>query len=117
MGTDPIYARTRRFMQRVPGHPCCNMCPAPFGGIGGPLMRLMGRRRWPKNPKYCGICFRLLEEQHGGAEIVVTDVSASAAGFDGSALEHRRLELKGKSVATDVIVIPVGREASVAIGP
>ena len=255
MGTDPIYARTRRFMQRVPGHPRCKMCAAPFGGIGGPLMRLMGRRRWPKNPKYCGICFRLLEEQHGGAEIecsllfadvrgsttlaegitpaafsrlmarfyetatavlverdaivdkfvgdevmalfipavageeharraveaaqallratghgdsdgpwlpvgagvhtgtafvgsvgdtllaeitalgdvvntaarlassaaggeiLVTDVAASAAGFDGSALEHRQLELKGKSVATDVIVIPVGREASVAIGP
>ena len=38
MGTDPIYARTRRFMQRVPGHPRCKMCAAPFGGIGGPLI-------------------------------------------------------------------------------
>src|SRR5438876_6957905 len=35
MGTDPVYARTRRFMQRVPGHPRCKMCAAPFGGIGG----------------------------------------------------------------------------------
>ena len=250
MGTDPVYARTRRFMQRVPGHPRCKMCAAPFGGLGGPLMRLMGRRRWAKNPKYCGICFRLLEEQHGGAEIecsllfadirgsttlaegispakfsrlmarfyetasdvlverdaivdkfvgdevmaifnpavageqhaqravdaaqallratghtdaggpwlpvgagvhtgtafvgsvgetiqaeitalgdvvntaarlassaaggevLVTEAAAAAAGLDVSALEHRQLELKGKSLATDVIVIPVGREVS-----
>jgi len=217
-------------------------------------MRLMGRRRWAKNPKYCGICFRLLEEQHGGAEIecsllfadvrgsttmaeaitpaafsrlmarfyetatavlverdaivdkfvgdevmalfipavageqharravdaaqallratghedsagpwlpvgagvhtgtafvgsigetiqaeitalgdvvntaarlassaaggeiLVTDAAALAAGFDASALEHRQLELKGKSLATDVIVIPVGREAGISAG-
>jgi len=248
MGTDPVYARTRRFMQRVPGHPRCKMCAAPFGGLGGPLMRLMGRRRWAKNPKYCGVCFRLLQEQHGGAEIdcsllfadvrgsttmaegitpaafsrlmarfyetasavlverdaivdkfvgdevmalfipavagdqharravdaaqallratghedsggpwlpvgagvhtgtafvgsvgdtlqaeitalgdvvntaahlassaaggevLVTEAAAAAAGLDASALEHRQLDLKGKSLATDVIVIPVGRE-------
>jgi len=248
IGTDPVYARTRRFMQRVPGHPRCKMCAAPFGGLGGPLMRLMGRRRWAKNPKYCGVCFRLLQEQHGGAEIdcsllfadvrgsttmaegitpaafsrlmarfyetasavlverdaivdkfvgdevmalfipavagdqharravdaaqallratghedsggpwlpvgagvhtgtafvgsvgdtlqaeitalgdgvntaarlassaaggevLVTEAAAAAAGLDASALEHRQLELKGKSLATDVIVIPVGRE-------
>ena len=250
MGTDPVYARNRRFMQRVPGHPRCKMCAAPFGGLGGPLMRLMGRRRWAKNPKYCRFCFRLLQEQHGGAEIecsllfadvrgsttmaegitpaafsrsmarfyetaaavlverdaivdkfvgdevmalfipavageqharraveaaqallratghadargpwlpvgagvhsgnafvgsvgdtlqaeltalgdvvntaarlasaaargevLVTDAAASAAGLDVSALEHRQLELKGKSLPTDVIVIQVGREIS-----
>jgi len=80
MGTDPVYARTRRFMQRVPGHPRCKMCAAPFGGLGGPLMRLMGRRRWPKNPKYCGICFRLLQDQHGGAEIECSLLFADVRG-------------------------------------
>ena len=80
MGTDPVYARTRRFMQRVPGHPRCKMCAAPFGGLGGPLMRLMGRRRWAKNPKYCGICFRLLEDEHGGAEIECSLLFADVRG-------------------------------------
>jgi len=254
MGTDPQYARTRRLLQRVPGHPRCKMCAAPFGGIGAPLMRMVGRRRWAKNPKYCGSCFRVLEEHHGGAEIecsllfadvrgstamaegispadfsrlmarfyetasevlverdaivdkfvgdevmalfipavageqharravdaaqallratghadatgpwlpvgagvhtgtafvgsvgetiqaeitalgdvvntaarlassaaggeiLVTDAAATAAGLEASALEHRQLELKGKSLATDVVVVPVGREIGVAPG-
>jgi adenylate cyclase len=219
--------------------------------MAAPLVRLMGRRRWPKNPKYCGACFSMLQANHGGAEIecsllfadirgsttlaegitaaqfsklmarfyevatdalverdaivdkfvgdavmaifipavageqharraidaaqallratghegatgrwlpggagvhtgradvgslgatwqteitalgdvvntaarlassaaggevLVTDAAASAAGLDASALEHRQLELKGKSLATDVIVIPVGREVAV----
>jgi adenylate cyclase len=80
MGTDPVYARTRRFMQRVPGHPRCKMCAAPFGGLGAPLMRIMGRRRWSKNPKYCGSCFRLLQEQHGGAEIECSLLFADVRG-------------------------------------
>src|SRR5207248_321480 len=43
-------------------------------------MRLMGRRRWPKNPKYCGICFRLLQDQHGGAEIECSLLFADVRG-------------------------------------
>jgi adenylate cyclase len=250
LGTSPEYARMRRLLQRVPGHPRCKMCAAPFGGIGAPFMRLVGRKRWAKNPKYCGACFSMLQANHGGAEIectllfadvrgsttlaegispadfsrlmarfyetamgvlverdaivdkfvgdevmalfipavageqhaqraidaaqallratghedvagpwlpvgagvhtgtafvgsvgenlqaeitalgdvvntaarlassaaggeiLVTEAAASAAGFDASAREHRQLELKGKSLATDVMVIPVGREAA-----
>ena len=251
LGTAPQYARARRFFQRVPGHPRCKMCAVPFGGIGAPFMRMLGHRRWAKNPKYCGACFSLLQANHGGAEIecsllfadvrgsttlaegisparfsrlmarfyetaaavlverdaivdkfvgdevmalfipavageqharravdaaqallratgheeaagpwlpvgagvhtgtafvgsvgetlqteitalgdvvntaarlassaaggeiLVTDAAAAAAGFDASALEHRQLELKGKSLATDVIVISVGRDVAV----
>ena len=35
-------------------------------------MGLAGHRRWPKNPKYCAGCFRLLSENRGGAEIECT---------------------------------------------
>jgi adenylate cyclase len=45
------------------------MCNAPFGGIGGMVMPLLGHGRWPKNPKYCAGCFRMLRANHGGAEI------------------------------------------------
>jgi adenylate cyclase len=32
-------------------------------------MRLVGKGPWPRNPKYCGSCFKQLTEHHGGAEI------------------------------------------------
>jgi len=109
MGTDPVYARTRRFMQRVPGHPRCKMCAAPFGGLGGPLMRLMGRRRWAKNPKYCGICFRLLEDEHGGAEIecslLFADVRGSTTMAEGiTPAAFSRSMARFYETASDVLV-------------
>jgi adenylate cyclase len=56
------------------------MCGAPFGGIGHQLMRLVGRVRWPKNPKYCGICFDALSRWHGGAEIDASFLFADVRG-------------------------------------
>jgi adenylate cyclase len=32
-------------------------------------MRLRGHARWPKNPKYCAGCFRMLSHARGGAEV------------------------------------------------
>ncbi len=59
----------RRLMRHLPADPRCKLCAAPFGGIGGPLMRLAGKRPWPRNPKFCSQCFRQLTDHHGGAEI------------------------------------------------
>ena len=46
-------------------------------------MRLLGRPRWGKNPKYCRFCFTVLETQHGGAEIgcslLFADIRGSTA--------------------------------------
>jgi adenylate cyclase len=58
-----------RLMRHLPADPRCKLCAAPFGGIGGRLMRLVGKRPWPKNPKFCSQCFRQLTEHHGGAEV------------------------------------------------
>ncbi len=70
-------------MRRLPGTPRCNFCSAPFGGVGAPMARLLGRRPWVKNPRYCSTCFMLLEHQHGGAEIdcslLFADVRGSTA--------------------------------------
>ena len=42
----------------------------------------------------------------GPGEILVTDAAASAAGLQGDAgREHRRLELRGKTASTDVVVL------------
>src|SRR2546425_13145165 len=62
LGTDPQMARTRARLKHLPSEPRCKMCAAPFGGIGYPLMRILGRDRWTKNPKYCRNCFNVLAQ-------------------------------------------------------
>ena len=71
-GTHPSIRVGRRLFRRLPGEPRCKLCAAPLGGAASPLMRLIGKGAWPKNPKYCGSCFGLLSEHHGGAEIEKT---------------------------------------------
>jgi adenylate cyclase len=43
-------------------------------------MRLIGKGAWAKNPKYCGSCFGLLSEHHGGAEIECSLMFADVRG-------------------------------------
>ncbi len=43
-------------------------------------MRLVGRDRWAKNPKYCGNCFDVLSRMHGGAEIEASFLFADVRG-------------------------------------
>ena len=61
------------------------MCAAPFAGIGGLVMPLLGHARWPKNPKYCTGCYRSLRENHGGAEIECSLIFADVRGSTGLA--------------------------------
>jgi hypothetical protein len=69
MGTDPRWKRNYGIFRRLPGHDRCHICAIPFTGVVAPLGRLLGRARWPKNPRYCGACFTVLEVARGGAEI------------------------------------------------
>ncbi len=80
VGTDPRYAKTRAWLKHIPSEPRCKMCAAPFGGPGRPFMRLLGRNRWSKNPKYCGNCFNVLSTMHGGAEIEASFLFADVRG-------------------------------------
>jgi adenylate cyclase len=95
-GTEPRYARTRTLLRRVPGTPRCKMCAAPFGQPGHILMRLVGRNRWSKNPEYCGICFRVLEAQHGGAEIDASFLFADVRGSTSIAEGISATEFRGR---------------------
>lgn len=77
----------RRLYSHIPRAPRCKLCAAPFHGFGRPLMRLMGRGPWPKNPKFCSSCFKQLTEHHGGAEIdcslMFADVRGSTSMAEG----------------------------------
>jgi adenylate cyclase len=61
--------RLRHFWRMLPGSPRCKLCTAPFGAPTGPLLRLIGKGRWPGNPNYCRWCFRDIYNHRGGAEV------------------------------------------------
>jgi adenylate cyclase len=56
------------------------MCAAPFSAPFSPLMRAMGKGRWPKNPSYCKQCFRHLLDHRGGSEIACSLLFADVRG-------------------------------------
>ena len=79
-GTTPGFAAGHRWFRRIPSSPRCKLCAAPFGGIGAPLMGLIDRGPWDKNPTICGFCFKQLERGHGGADIELTLLFADIRG-------------------------------------
>ncbi|HEU4571197.1 MAG TPA: adenylate/guanylate cyclase domain-containing protein [Candidatus Limnocylindrales bacterium] len=109
LGTDPRYRRARSIFKRIPSEPRCKMCAAPFGAPGSIVARLTGRDRWPKNPKYCAFCFRVLQTNHGGAEIEASYLFADVRGSTPlaervGAREFRRQLDRFYEIATRVLV-------------
>jgi len=72
MGTDPRFRKARALYKHLPREPRCKMCAVPFAGPVGTIMRMRGRGPWSKNPKYCGMCFSIMSNARGGAEIPCT---------------------------------------------
>lgn len=85
MGEHPDMLRERRLFRHLPSDPRCKMCLAPWGGLGGPIMRLFGYGRYPPNPQLCNSCFRQSEKHPGGAEIEITALFADIRGSTGLA--------------------------------
>jgi adenylate cyclase len=79
-GTHPQFRLGRRLFKHLPTEPRCKLCAAPFRGVASPFMRLIGKGPWPKNPKYCGSCFKQLTQHHGGAEIQCSLLFADVRG-------------------------------------
>ena len=79
-GTNERERRLRNFLKIVPSNPRCEMCAAPFAGIGAPVMRAMGKERSQRNPKWCNACFSFMEQHRGGAEITASLLFADIRG-------------------------------------
>lgn len=79
-GVHPAFRRGRHLFRRIPGGERCKLCASPFGSVGGPLMRLFGKGRWPKNPNYCRQCFNQLITQRFGAEVEASLLFADVRG-------------------------------------
>jgi adenylate cyclase len=59
-GDHPRLRRSRALLARLPSGPRCKTCNAPFGFPGSLVSRAMGRQRFPKNPRFCQVCFNWL---------------------------------------------------------
>jgi adenylate cyclase len=101
--------RLRRFWRMLPSAPRCKICTSPFGPPVGPLLQLIGKGRWPGNPRYCGGCFRDLYTHRVGAEIQCTLFFADIRGSTGlaermPATEYRALLDRFYGVAAEVLI-------------
>jgi adenylate cyclase len=77
---DAHERRNRAIFRRLPSNPRCKLCAAPFGGIGAPLMRAIGKRPAENNPNLCSACFTFVSDNHGGAEIAISILFADIRG-------------------------------------
>lgn len=106
-GAHPDIRGGRRFYARIPSHPRCKLCNAPFGGMGGMLMRPLGKAPSEMNPRFCGECFS--KTQLGGAEVELSmlfvDVRGSTTLAEGlSPSEFTRILNRFYTAATEVLV-------------
>ena len=66
------HARVRRgvrLVSKLPSAPRCEACGNPFGGLGGWLMRRMGKSPSRKNPRWCEVCFEAAPQ--GGVTVTI----------------------------------------------
>ncbi|QYG93750.1 adenylate/guanylate cyclase domain-containing protein [Iamia sp. SCSIO 61187] len=105
-GYEPLRMAQRVF-RRLPHGPRCKLCQNPFGGVGGRLMGLVGRRPSRKNPNLCQYCFDHLPP--GGIEldvgVVFADVRGSTTmGEQRTATEFAAALNRFYATATDVVI-------------
>jgi adenylate cyclase len=68
-----------RVMRALPSDPRCAVCRAPFGGVGGRMMRPFGFGPSRKNPRLCAECFD--KAPVGGLEMDIGVLFADVRGF------------------------------------
>jgi adenylate cyclase len=68
-----------RVMRHLPSEPRCRLCRAPYGGIGGRMMRRLGYGPSRKNPSLCASCFE--KAPMGGVEMDIGVLFADVRGF------------------------------------
>jgi adenylate cyclase len=98
----------RRVFRHIPHGPRCKLCAAPFGDVGAPAMRLIGKRPSDRNPTMSASCFTFLSRNHGGAEIDCTLLFADIRGSTAiaertTATDFRALIDRFYAVATKVV--------------
>jgi adenylate cyclase len=96
LGTNRGMRFGRRGLRVLPSEPRCKLCAAPFRPPFSPLMRLVGKAPWPKNPKYCSTCFKNITDHRGGAEIEASYLFADVRGSTTLAESIRPLDFRAR---------------------
>ncbi len=105
-GYEPLKV-VQRVFRRLPHDPRCKLCLNPFGGVGGKVVGLVGRKPSRKNPNLCQACFDRLPE--GGIEIDIGVVFADVRGSTTIGEKSSATDFAGRlnrfyAAATDVLV-------------
>jgi adenylate cyclase len=110
MGTNPMMRFGRHMFHAMPSSgDRCKLCASPLQGAWGGVMSAVGKGPWPKNPKYCSMCFKDMVKHRSGAEIPCSFLFADVRGSTELAeqltpTEFRRQMDRFFAVATDVLV-------------
>ncbi len=72
--------QVRLVFRLIPRGPRCKFCNAPYEGLGGPLMRVIGRGLSRLTLQFCRTCQDLASKHIGGAEVEVSLVFADVHG-------------------------------------
>jgi adenylate cyclase len=75
-----------RLLTAIPSNPRCGYCGAPFGGLGGRMLRPFGWRPSRKNPNICAVCVEAAPP--GGFVLEIGVLFADVRGF--TALSERQ---------------------------
>jgi adenylate cyclase len=105
-GYEPLK-KGQRIFRRLPSDPRCKLCLNPFGGVGGKLCGVIGRKPSRKNPNLCQYCFDHLPP--GGIEIdlgvLFADVrNSTAMGESSTASDFAQQLNRFYAVATKVLI-------------
>jgi adenylate cyclase len=79
-GNVPGLKQLRMFNRFLPGKKRCKNCYVPLSGLTAPLLRLIGRKAYDKNPNFCNWCMWLGQVYPGGAEIEISLLFADIRG-------------------------------------
>lgn len=80
--TDAFQVENRLFrvFRLLPQDPRCKICHSPFSGMGGFVMRSMGRKQSTLNPNFCNVCEEFAKRNPGGAEVEMSMLFADVRG-------------------------------------
>lgn len=75
-----VEKRWYRAFRFLPHDPRCKICYSPFQGMGGFVMRSIGRKQSNLNPNFCNVCEEIAQKHPGGAEVEMSMLFADVRG-------------------------------------